>query len=264
MNISRKQFHKMNVPEAMDTTKQGRSWPIDEITEVISSGSKPGSSITEVTRSGGNIQNHWYGAIQAETTSGMINHMRKFHSDSLPHGVSAQRKRSEDQLVGATRPNMGLVRDWAQHYVFGALLPVRLIDDSHTKALFGHRLPGVGSSKLLRETMRTMIGELKVSVQEIMQQVKQMGIQLVLSGDTWKPKTKRRPHFLAVYCDWTSMSWSHEHACIYCEELPAARLYLKWVLSGKYGASIFVRKLHTTPSGTHHQGVYQQDSDRVM
>ena len=117
----------MDVPEAMSTPRAGRSWMHSLFHEWrdatgflnfcrLCNVDQPSvDEVLTVTRSGGNIQSHWFGAVTAETASGMINHIRKFHPEELPDGVSLHRKRSGDQVAGAPRANMTLVQDWAQH-----------------------------------------------------------------------------------------------------------------------------------------------------
>ena len=83
---------QMDVPEAMSTPRAGRSWMHSLFHEWrdatgflnfcrLCNVDQPSvDEVLTVTRSGGNIQSHWFGAVTAETASGMINLLTTYGS----------------------------------------------------------------------------------------------------------------------------------------------------------------------------------------
>ncbi len=51
----------------------------------------------------------------------------------------------------------------------------------------------------------------------------QSGSKFTVQGDTWKPKMKRRKHYLAVLLDWTGADWNHVQVCIDVVPMPIPR-----------------------------------------
>ena len=163
--------------------------------------------------SGAKPKDTWEGVISVQTsTSALINHIRSLHPEDLPDEVSPQRKKGVGDQIP---PNADLMKDWAAYMVFGAMLPVRLVKDRYVRSALAGRLKGLGGEAPLRNAMSQVEEQLRSSVRESIASAKEKGARFVLSGDTWKPKMKRRRHFLAVHLNWTSEAWSICSACIH-------------------------------------------------
>ena len=164
-----------------------------------------------------------FGAVQNDaSTSAMVNHLRLKHPETLPSGTPVKRKSSADDVE--TRPrDKTLCRDWVEHMLFAALEPARLVESKHAKAVL---VPHMGPLPTRKEVTREADLAVKDIEQEVVQIVKESleaGAKFTLSADTWKPKAKKRKHFLAMYLNFISPTWEPCSLCAGVVEAPPPR-----------------------------------------
>ncbi|CAE7228746.1 putative cytochrome P450 120 [Symbiodinium microadriaticum] len=165
---------------------------------------------------------------------------------------------SEDEL-GFPKPaeiDMELMTEWAEHVCLRCLLPVSTITDM--RPVLASRLKGLGGETKLQECVDAVVDSIRGEVAAELKSAQESGCKFCLSADTWKPISKRRQHFLAMYLDFTK-DFQHRRVCLavkvaeaprtgekYCElfhdALKAAGLSAKDLMAGLSDHESSIRK----------------------
>ncbi|CAE8603292.1 unnamed protein product, partial [Polarella glacialis] len=180
-----------------------------EVAQVMSEGKAPGES--------------WVGCCENNSSpSAMRNHTKSAHPEQLPEGVSHSRQGQVDKPGLPKQVDAALMREWST-IVLGALQPVRLISDACVRTVICKYVQGVGGKTRLQAEVDQNTTDIRVEVKEVLARAKAEGCRFVISGDTWKPKMRRRAHYLAIYINWCSAEWEHRTVCLSANPLPAPR-----------------------------------------
>ncbi|CAE8595607.1 unnamed protein product, partial [Polarella glacialis] len=155
--------------------------------------------------------------------SAMRNHTKSAHPEQLPEGVSHSRQGQVDKPGLPKQVDATLMREWSTNIVLGALQPVRLISDACVRTVICKYVQGVGGKTRLQAEVDENTADIQVEVKEVLARAKAEGCRFVISGDTWKPKMRRRAHYLAIYINWCSAEWEHKTVCLSANPLPAPR-----------------------------------------
>ena len=76
----------------------------------------------------------------------------------------------------------------------------------------------------LNERVLTQVVEdIRDDVRCIVQTATDSGVKFTMQGDTWKPKMKRRRHYLAVYLNWLTPEFRPMELCIQAVPVEAPR-----------------------------------------
>jgi hypothetical protein len=181
-----------------------------EVAQVMSEGKAPGES--------------WVGCCENNSSpSAMRNHTKSAHPEQLPEGVSHSRQGQVDKPGLPKQVDATLMREWSTNIVLGALQPVRLISDACVRTVICKYVQGVGGKTRLQAEVDQNTTDIQVEVKEVLARAKAEGCRFVISGDTWKPKMRRRAHYLAIYINWCSAEWEHRTVCLSANPLPAPR-----------------------------------------
>ncbi|CAE8595608.1 unnamed protein product, partial [Polarella glacialis] len=181
-----------------------------KVAQVLSEGKAPGES--------------WVGCCENNSSpSAMRNHTKSAHPEQLPEGVSHSRQGQVDKPGLPKQVDATLMREWSTNIVLGALQPVRLISDACVRTVICKYVQGVGGKTRLQAEVDENTADIQVEVKEVLARAKAEGCRFVISGDTWKPKMRRRAHFLAIYINWCSAEWEHKTVCLSANPLPAPR-----------------------------------------
>ena len=86
-----------------------------------------------------------------------------------------------------------LLAQRAEVVMLGKLHPVSLLDD--VRGTLGSRLKSLAG----KSTVDTVTSQIRDLMHEDLSKAKKFGAKFVLMADTWKPKSKRRRHYLAIY-----------------------------------------------------------------
>lgn len=84
----------------------------------------------------------------------------------------------------------------------GALLPLKLVRDPYVKKALQQRLGGLPTENQVHAGPQEIVKDMREEVTRELELQKRQGTRFTLSGDTWKPKMRRRCHYLAVYVDY--------------------------------------------------------------
>ena len=136
--------------------------------------------------------------ILGSSPSSLINHVRNKHPECLPEGMSPSRTGGAE--AGNPNPakiDMELMTEWAEHVCLRCLLPVSTITDM--RPVLASRLKGLGGETKLQECVDAVVDSIRGEVAAELKSAQESGCKFCLSADTWKPKSKRRQLFLAMY-----------------------------------------------------------------
>ena len=137
----------------------------------------------------------------------MGNHVIGVHRQLLPEGVRTQRLSGQ---AGSNKPkplDAGLNREWAINMALGALVPPKLLASDFAKKLMSSRLPGLGGASTMRKEVLGSVEDIYIEVKEKVAEAKAGGARFVVGADGWKPKMRRRRHYLAVDLYWVDDQW---------------------------------------------------------
>jgi hypothetical protein len=181
-----------------------------EVAQIMSEGKAPSDT--------------WVGCCENNgSPSAMRNHTKSAHPEQLPEGVSHSRQGQAEKSDLPKQVDATLMREWSTNIVLGALQPVRLISDACVRTVICKYVQGVGGKTRLQAEVDENTTDIKVEVKEVLARAKAEGCRFVISGDTWKPKMRRRAHYLAIYINWCSAEWEHKTVCLSANPLPAPR-----------------------------------------
>ncbi|CAK9021103.1 Putative cytochrome P450 120, partial [Durusdinium trenchii] len=212
--------------------------------------------VQNVIDRGGKPRRHWKGACGFASTSAMVNHMRDCHEDALPETVSTERSTPSKS---AKKVDLQLMREWVIYLVLGCLLPFRLVHNRYVKAFLSPRLPGLGGKHALDLEFKAVMQDLREKVLSMIRAARDSGCRFTLSADTWKPKMKRRKHYLACHLDWTQKDWSHTSVCIYVGVAEAPRTGDRYTeLFKKALESVELTPEHIQASVSDHEGAIRK------
>ena len=179
--------------------------------------------VQAAVEAGKNLSREFLGAIQNDgSTSAMVNHLRAKHEDVLPEGIGLKRKASAEESEMRPRDKT-MCRDWVEHMLFAALEPARLVESKHAKAVLVPRLGPLPSRKEITREADRALEDIRQEVSELVQAAVDAGAKFTLSADTWKPKAKRRRHYLAMYLNFVSPAWTPVSLCAGVVEAPPPR-----------------------------------------
>ena len=133
-----------------------------------------------------------------------------------------------DSSVANKVVDEGKIRDWALDMNLHDLLPVRLIDSAGASHFLDKYVVGMCGRTKMQKVIEDVIDDIKADVKEDVQAAKASGAKFCVQGDTWKPKMKRRTHYLAVLLTWVSKDWKIEERCIHVKDMPNPRNHITY------------------------------------
>jgi hypothetical protein len=119
----------------------------------------------------------------------MINHLLRCWPE-----VCQERTSRVPQEAAAV--DQGLMREWALHICIKSLRPVGMIADPDVRAVLAGRLRGLGGKQVLQAEVDDVIVGIRLEVLEQIRVAIRERARFTISGDCWKPKMKRKAHFL--------------------------------------------------------------------
>ena len=108
------------------------------------------------------------------------------------------------------------------------LLITRLIESKGAAHFLDKYVSGMCRRTKLQQVVDEVVADIKVDVKDDVQKAKTSGAQFCVQGDTWKPKMKRRKHYLAVLLTWVSKEWEVEERCIHVKDMPKPRTHKEY------------------------------------
>ena len=170
--------------------------------------------VAELQKKGTPLSSMYIGVVQNDCSpSSMINHVRAKHGDHLPEHTPVKRKRSDLEEEEMPCKDHRLLREWATNMCLGSMYPVKMVRDPNVRKPLHKRLGGLPTDTQIRSALQDVISDIRAQVRSLIGEAQRQGIQFILSADTWKPKTKKRPHFLAIYLDFLEPTWEHRTVC---------------------------------------------------
>ncbi len=190
---------------------EGTPLPTDgEVQAVLASGKLP--------------SDFWPGVVgnKGGPTS-MQNHCISLHPELVPEGFRQHRTKAPTfDAHGGVDPEV--CREFAVNVALHDLLPPHLLDGaSGIKKFLDKHVPGTCGPKKLAEIIDQVNADILEDVRDILAGAKEDGCQFVIQGDSWKPKMKRRRHYLAVMCSWVDGNFNFNEVCIGVRALGAPR-----------------------------------------
>ena len=144
--------------------------------------------------------------------SAMVTHLVEHHPEVCPADLIE--RRTGKIVHEPTKVDHDLMRDWATDMVLGSLLPERLVSDPNVRMVIAKRLKGLGGRATLVNEVDSTLDDIETEVLEEIREAQTQKCRFVISGDCWKPKMKRKHHYLAIYIDWTTAAWEHKTVCL--------------------------------------------------
>ena len=164
--------------------------------------------------------------ILGSSPSSLINHVRNKHPECFARGyVSFADGGAEAGNPNPAKIDMELMTEWAEHVCLRCLLPVSTITDM--RPVLASRLRGLGGETKLQECVDAVVDSIRGEVTAELKSAQESGCKFCLSADTWKPKSKRRQNFLAMYLDFTK-DFQHRSVCLAVKVAEAPKTWEKY------------------------------------
>ena len=190
----------------------------------------PKSQLLQCLVDGRNPIHELHGLVQEVSgSSGLSNHLKQFakkcsdHAAVLPEGIPLGRKRKAPMDLGV---NENMVRDWALDMVLEELVPVRKACSKGGRRFFRKWCKGMSGTTKLHNVVKEVVTGIRTEVKTVVEEAKRKGTMpmFALQGDTWKPKMRRRKHYLAVILSFIDPTkFEFVEVCIHVGEMKGPR-----------------------------------------